>query len=239
MKINCIIIDDEPIARKGITEYVSEVDFLELKGEGENAATAHSLINKEKIDLIFLDIHMPKVTGIEFLKGLKNPPMVIFTTAYTEYALQGYELDVLDYLVKPISFERFLKACNKAKDFYALKQAENKLLPKTEDYFFIRCEDRFEKIVYDELLYIEALENYVIFQTLNEKYISYLTLKSVESYLPAAKFLKVHKSFIIAISKIESIDGNDILIEGKSIPISRILKEEVMNKLVNGRFLKR
>jgi DNA-binding LytR/AlgR family response regulator len=239
LKINCIVIDDEPIARKGIIEYVSDVDFLELKGEGENAAAAHSLLNKENIDLIFLDIQMPKVTGIEFLKDLKKPPMVIFTTAYSQYALQGYELDVLDYLVKPISFERFLKACNKAKDFCALKQSGNKPFPRTEDYFFIRCEDRFEKIIYDELLYIEAMENYVIFHTLKEKYISYLTLKAVENYLPADKFLKVHKSFIVAIPKIESIDGNDILVKGKSIPISRILKEEVMNKLVNGKFLKR
>jgi DNA-binding LytR/AlgR family response regulator len=239
VKINCIVIDDEPLARKGIKEYVSEVDFLELKGEGENAAAAQAMLNKDNIDLIFLDIQMPKVTGIEFLKGLKNPPMVIFTTAYSEYALQGYELDVLDYLVKPISLERFFKACNKAKDFYSLKQAGNKALPKNDDYFFIRCEDRFEKIVYDELLYMEAMENYVIFHTLKEKYISYLTLKSVESYLPADKFLKVHKSFIVAIPKIESIDGNDILIKGKSIPISRILKEEVMDKLVNGKFLKR
>ena len=239
MRINCIIIDDEPLARKGIAEYVSDVDYLELKGQGENAAAAQDLLKKGNIDLIFLDIQMPKVTGIEFLKGLKNPPMVIFTTAYSEYALQGYELDVLDYLVKPISSERFLKACNKAKDFYALKQSGSKSLPKTEDYFFIRCEDRFERILYDELLYIEAMENYVIFHTLKEKYISYLTLKSVESYLPIDKFLKVHKSFIVAIPKIESIDGSDLLIKGKSIPISRILKEEVMDKLINGRFLKR
>jgi DNA-binding LytR/AlgR family response regulator len=239
VKINCIIIDDEPIARKGMAEYVTDVDFLELKGQGENAAAAHAMLNKESIDLIFLDIQMPKMTGIEFLKERKNPPMVIFTTAYSEYALQGYELDVMDYLVKPISFERFLKACNKAKDFYNLKQLGNKALPKTEDYFFIRCEDRFEKIVYDDLIYIEAMENYVIFHTLKEKYISYLTLKAVENYLPADKFLKVHKSFIVAISKIESLDGSDIVIKGKSIPISRTLKEDVMDKLVNGRFLKR
>jgi DNA-binding LytR/AlgR family response regulator len=239
VKINCIVIDDEPIARKGIMEYVLEVDFLELKGQGENAAAAHALLNKENVDLIFLDIQMPKMTGIEFLKELKNPPMVIFTTAYSEYALQGFELDVMDYLVKPISFERFLKACNKAKDFYNLKQSGNKTLPKTDDYFFIRCEDRFEKIVYDDLLYIEAMENYVIFHTLKEKYISYLTLKAVESYLPVDKFLKIHKSFIVAIPKIESIDGNDIYVKGKSIPISRTLKEEVMNKLVNNKLLKR
>lgn len=239
MKINCIIIDDEPFARKGLAEYVSEIEFLELKGEGENAMTATNLLNKENIDLVFLDIQMPKLTGIEFLKTLSNPPMIIFTTAYSEYALQGYELDIIDYLVKPISFERFLKACNKAKDFYNLKQAGSKAFLKTEEYFFIRCEDRFEKIRFDDLLYIEALANYVIFHTKDERFISYLTLKAVEDYLPADTFLKVHKSFIVSIPKIESLDGNDILIQGKSIPISRALKEEVTKKVVSSRLLKR
>lgn len=239
MKINCIIIDDEPLARKGLTEYVSEIGFLELKGQGESAQAAIALLNQENIDLIFLDIQMPKLTGIEFLKTLPNPPMIIFTTAYSEYALQSYELNVIDYLVKPISFERFLKACNKAKDFYTLKQSGNKALPKTEEYFFIRCEDRFEKIVYDELLYIEAMENYVIFHTKTEKLISYLTLKAVENYLPPDMFLKVHKSFIVSIPKIESIDADGIVIQGKSIPISRTLKEDVTNRIVNIRLLKR
>jgi DNA-binding LytR/AlgR family response regulator len=239
VKIKCIIIDDEPLARKGIMEYVLEVDFLELKGHGENTEVAMELLNKENIDLIFLDIQMPKMTGIEFIKTLSNPPMIIFTTAYPGYALQGYELNVLDYLVKPISFERFLKACVKAKEFYDLKQPGNKSLPKTEEYFFIRCDNRFEKIVFDELLYVEAMENYVVFHTIKEKLISYLTLKMVEDYLPSDKFLKVHKSFIVAIPKIESIDGNDILIQGKSIPISRTLKDETMNKLVGNKLLTR
>jgi len=233
------VVDDEPLARKGMAEYVSEVEFLELKGLGENALVATNLLNKENIDLVFLDIQMPKLTGIEFLNTLRNPPMIIFTTAYSEYALQSYELNILDYLVKPISFERFLKACNKAKDFYTLKQAGNKALPKTDEYFFIRCEDRFEKILYDELIYIEAMENYVIFHTKAAKLISYLTLKAVENYLPSDKFLKVHKSYIIAISKIESMNGDGVMLNGKSIPISRALKEEVTNKIVNSRLLKR
>jgi len=239
VKINCIIIDDEPLARKGLMEYVSEIGFLELKGQGESAQAAITLLNRENVDLIFLDIQMPKLTGIEFLKTLPNPPMIIFTTAYSEYALQSYELNVIDYLVKPIPFERFLKACNKAKDFHALKQGGNKALPKTEEYFFIRCEDRFEKIPYDELLYIEAMENYVIFHTETGKRVSYLTLKAVEGYLPTDTFLKVHKSFIVSIPKIQSIDSDGILIQGKNIPISRALKEEVTNKIVNSRLLKR
>jgi DNA-binding LytR/AlgR family response regulator len=239
VKINCIIVDDEPLARKGLSEYVSEIDFLELQGQGENAMAANTLLTKGNIDLVFLDIQMPKLTGIEFLKTLRNSPMIIFTTAYSEYALQGYELDVIDYLIKPISFERFLKACNKAKDYFSLKQANGKALPNTTEYFFIRCKDRFEKIQYYDLLYVEAMENYVIFHTETEKFISYLTLKAVETYLPADKFIKVHKSFIVSIPKIESIDGDDIHLKGKSIPISRTLKEEVMNKLISGNLLKR
>lgn len=239
MKINCIIIDDEPLARKGLTEYVSGIGFLELKGQGENALVATTLLSQGNIDLVFLDIQMPKLTGIEFLKTLQHPPMVVFTTAYSEYALQGYELDVIDYLVKPISFDRFLKACNKAKEFHTLKQAGNKALTKTEDYFFIRCGDRYEKITYAELLYIEAMENYVVFHTKTEKLISYLTLKAVESYLPTDKFLKVHKSFIVSIPQIESIDADGIVIQGKTIPVSRTLKEEVTNRIVNSKLLKR
>lgn len=239
MKINCIIIDDEPIARKGIAEYIADIDFLELKGQGENALAANTLLSSQNIDLVFLDIQMPKMTGIEFLKTLKNPPMVILTTAYSDYAVQGYELDVLDYLVKPISFDRFLKACNKAKELFELRKSNNNSLLKAEEYFFIRCKERFEKIKYDELLYIEAMENYVIFHTAKEKFISYLTFKAVESYLPADKFLKVHKSYIVAISKIESLNGDDMIIKGASIPIGRTLKEEVINKLVARKLLKR
>jgi DNA-binding LytR/AlgR family response regulator len=239
MKIKCIVIDDEPIARKGIAEYISDIEFLELKGQGENALAANKLLNQGEIDLMFLDIQMPKMTGLEFLKTLQKPPMVIFTTAYSEYAIQGYELDVIDYLVKPISFERFLKACNKAKDLFELKLKGKSDALHNESYFFIRCEDRMEKIMYDDLLYVEAMENYVIFYTEKEKYISYLTLKAVEGYLPTDKFLKTHKSFIVSVSKVESISGDDILIKGKSIPISRTLKEEVTNTLVAGKFLKR
>ena len=121
MKINSIIVDDEPLARKGLAEYVSEVNFLELKGQCENAMAANKILSEQKIDLVFLDIQMPKITGIDFIKTLRNPPMIIFTTAYLEYALQGYELNVIDYLVKPISTERFLKAANKAREFFELK----------------------------------------------------------------------------------------------------------------------
>ena len=239
MKINCIIVDDEPLARKGLIEYVSEIDFLELKAECENSISANKILSQQKIDLIFLDIQMPKMTGIDFLKTLREQPMVIFTTAYSEFALQGYELDVIDYLVKPISYERFLKSVNKAKDFYELKNNSNSIPAIQAEYFFVRCDNRYEKISYEDLLFAEALENYVGLQTKTKKFISYLTFKSVEDYLPVGKFIKVHKSFIVSISKIDKIVGNEMKIGTHSIPISRNLKDEVMNKIVNSKLLKR
>jgi DNA-binding LytR/AlgR family response regulator len=238
MKINCIIVDDEPLARKGLSEYISEIGFLDLKGACESAAAANELLTQQKTDLIFLDIQMPKMTGIAFLKTLREPPMIIFTTAHPEYALQGYELNVLDYLLKPVSFDRFLKAANQAREFYELKMNPT-AQQKPADHFFIRCDNQYEKILFDELLYAESLENYVALQTKTKKYISYLTLKTVEDYLPSGNFIKVHKSFIVSVAAIGKIEGNEIKIGNHSIPISRNLKDEVMNKIVHNKLLKR
>jgi DNA-binding LytR/AlgR family response regulator len=204
MKINCILIEDEPIARQGMAEYIAEIDFLHLTGQAANVLAGNNLLNQSQIDLIFLDIHLPKINGIDFLKNLKNPPMVIFTTAYPEYALKGFELDALDYLVKPIVFDRFLKVVNKARDFFALTQKANE---NSIDYFFVKCAHKFEKILLNELLFIESLQNYVVLHTHNRKLITYLTLKSIEDNLLPAQFIKTHKSYIIAIDKIENIEG--------------------------------
>lgn len=200
---------------------------------------AYKILNEQKIDLIFLDIKMPKITGIDFLKTLRDQPMIIFTTAFSEYALPGYELDVLDYLVKPISFERFLKACNKAMDVYRNKNNLSQSQPLTEKYFYVRCDSSYEKIAFDDLLFVEAMENYIILQTKFKKFISYLTFKMVEDYLPPDAFIKVHRSFIISVSKIEQITGNEIKINDHSIPISRKLKDDIMNRIVNNKLIKR
>lgn len=239
MKINCVIVDDEPFARKGLAEYISEIDFLDLKGQAENALVANNLLGQHKIDLMFLDIQMPKITGIELVKTLSHKPMVIFTTAYSEYAVQSYELDVLDYLVKPVSFDRFLKACNKAKEFFMLKSSNTAEQLSTGEYFFVKCDNGYEKVLYDDLLYAEAMENYVALHTTTKKLISYLTFKSVEDYLPAQKFMKVHKSFMVAIDKIQGLSGNEIKIGKTTIPISRSLKDQVVNTLFNNKLLKR
>ncbi len=235
MKLNCLIIDDEPSGRKVIREYIAETAFLDLKGEAENPVRAMSLMEKYSIDLIFLDIQMPKINGLDFLKTLKNPPMVILSTAFPEYALQGFELDAIDYLLKPISLERFLKATNKAKDFFEMQSSDK----RSKEYFFVKCKSVFERVLYNELLFVEAANNYVILNTPAKRLITYLTFKGIEETLPDEQFIKVHKSFIVSLSKIESLDAEQIKIGKHMIPISRSLKEKVMQRIVNSRLVKR
>jgi len=241
MNINCIIIDDEPLSRKGLKEYIADIDFLNLLGEFDNPLNATELIAGGEVQLLFLDIQMPKITGIDFFKTLKNPPAVIFTTAYPQYALDGFEVNALDYLVKPVSFERFLKAAMKAKEFFEVRQKnKTEQMPGTNaEYFFIKADNKLVKIFFDNILFVEALQNYVTIHTSEKKYISYLTFKSVEDYLPADRFIKVHKSFIISAAKVDSIDGNGIRMGQHHIPISRSFKDEVTDKLLKGKFLKR
>lgn len=238
MHLNCLIVDDEPVARKGLEEYVKEVEFLILAGECENAMRASALMSQHPVDLLFLDIQMPKLTGIEFLKTLKAPPLVIFTTAYSEYALEGYALDVVDYLVKPITFERFLKAARKAYDLHNLKKlhANEKV---AEDHFFVKCDSKFEKIYFSEVTFIEGLQNYAVIHTLNRKLITYITMTSLENQLPKDQFMKVHKSYIVSIPQVKAIEGNEILMTQARIPISRTLKDDVVNHILGNKLFKR
>ncbi len=239
--INCIIIDDEPLARTGLKEYIADVDFLNLLGEFDNPLAATDMLGSGEVQLLFLDIQMPKITGLDFFKTLTNPPAVIFTTAYPQYALDGFEVNALDYLVKPISFDRFLKAAMKTKEYYEVRQKNNTetITGVAPDYFFIKADNKLVKIVFEDILFVEALQNYVTIHTASKKYISYLTFKSVEDYLPAGRFIKVHKSYIISATKVNSIDGNEIRMGEHRIPISRSLKDEVTEKLLKGKFLKR
>lgn len=237
--MKCLIVDDEPMARRGLEEYVQEVDFLQLAGSCENAVRAASWLKENEIDLILLDIQMPKITGIDFLKTLKNPPMIIFTTAYSEYALEGYSLDIIDYLVKPIPLERFLKAVQKARDYFLLKQKADAPAVSAASYFFIKCDNKFEKVNYADVLYVEAMQNYCMIHTVNGRMITYITFGGLESQLPPDLFLKVHKSFLVSIDKVKSLDGNEIHIGNTQIPISRSLKDEVMNRIMRDNLLKR
>ena len=240
--INCVIIDDEPLARKGLREYVADVDFLQLTGEYDNPLKATEVISKGDVQLLFLDIQMPKITGLDFMKTLQRPVPVIFTTAFPQYALDGFELNALDYLVKPISFDRFLKAALKAKEYYEVRQKNESAessAAASHDYFFIKSDNKLVKIAFNDILFVEALQNYVVVHTPEKKHITYLTFKSVEEYLPSNQFIKVHKSYIVPAAKIDSIEGNDIRIGQHHIPVSRNLKDEVMDKLLKGKFLKR
>ena len=240
MIISCMIIDDEPLARKGLKEYIADTEFLELAAEFDNPLKASEMLGRGDIQLLFLDIQMPRITGLEFFRSLPHPPPVIFTTAFPQYALDGFEVNALDYLVKPISFERFLKAAMKAREFYEIREKNNVEAPvEAADYFFIKADNKLVKLRFDEILFAEALQNYVVIHTADKKYISYLTFRSVEEYLPVSRFVKTHKSYIIAASRVDSIEGNDIRIGQHHIPISRNLKDEVMEKLLKGKFLKR
>ena len=239
MKLKCIIIDDEPVARKVLQEFVEEIDYLELTGQAENPLKAIPLLNDNEIDIIFLDINMPKINGIDFLKSSKTNANIIMTTAYAEYAVEAYGLDVLDYLVKPIAFDRFLKACNKAKEMKVLKGTADNQPNKTSDHFFIKCNNQIEKVFYADLVYAEAMLNYVMLYTNSKKMMVYVTIKSLEGQLPSDIFIKVHKSFIVNINKIKSIEGNILDIGNTKITISQGLREKVINEIVKDKMIKR
>lgn len=239
MKLKCIIIDDEPVARKVLKEFIDDVDFLELIGQAENPLKAMSLLNDNAIDVIFLDINMPKINGIDFLKNSNTTANIIMTTAYAEHAVEAYNLDVSDYLVKPVAFDRFLKACNKVLKIRESKQITPEQAQKSNDHFFIKCENQIEKIFYADLLYAEAMLNYVMLYTSSKKMMVYITIKSLEEQLPADIFLKVHKSFLVNILKVKSIEGNMLNIGEAKITISQNLREAVINKIVKDKMIKR
>jgi DNA-binding LytR/AlgR family response regulator len=227
--ITCIITDDEPFARKGLQGYVEKINFFDLKAKCEDAMELSEVLKQQPVDLLFLDIQMPHLTGVEFIKSLQNPPKVIFTTAFKEYATDGFDLDVLDYLLKPISFERFMKAAFKAKDYFDQKGSSDFEM----GYMFVKSEGKLEKIVFDEVLFVQGMENYVVIQTVNKKIITHSTLKAFGERLPQRKFLQTHKSYFVAYDKVNSIDGNMLDVGTNHVPISRQLREQVIQLLIN------
>lgn len=235
MKTKCLIVDDEPLARELIYGYIEKLENFEIVGECNDAMKALNILREKQVDLIFMDIQMPQITGIEFLKTLKHPPKVIITTAYREYALDGFELDVVDYLLKPITFERFLKSVNK---FYQLHQDEIQVLASNsgdqileEPYIYVKEKKKVIKVYLSEIKYIEGLSEYIQIFTDKRKIITKTSMTLMEEKLPAAKFLRIHKSFIISIPKIEAFTANTIEIHGKELPIGRSYKNAVISAL--------
>lgn len=227
-KISCVITDDEPFARKGLQGYMEKIDFLDLKGVCEDALQLSNLLQQQTVDLLFLDIQMPHITGVEFLRAFRNPPKVIFTTAYEQYAIQGFELDVMDYLLKPISYDRFLKAAWKAKDYFAQKEQPEVSVP----YIFVKSNGRLEKITFADILFIEGMENYVAIHLENRKIITHTTIRSLLEKLPVNQFIQTHKSYIVAINKVETIEGNILHVQKQQVPVSKNLRDEVLGRIV-------
>ncbi|MFP9098703.1 LytR/AlgR family response regulator transcription factor [Flavobacterium sp. RHBU_24] len=235
MEINCVIVDDEPLARDCMEEYISQVDFLKLAAVAKNAMELQAVLEKEEVKVVFMDIHMPIINGIDFIKSSTNLPSVILTTAYPQYALESYQLDVLDYLVKPITFDRFYKSALKVRDYHFMVQhsreaSVNNAKPNI-GYFFIKCDNKYEKILFEDVLFIESLQNYVRIHTQNREFITLLPLKTVETYLYNLNFKRVHKSYIVSIARIESIHDNHIAIGLKRIPISRNYRDVLIKTI--------
>jgi DNA-binding LytR/AlgR family response regulator len=234
--IRCLVIDDEPIARSGLVEHIRQIDFLYAVAECKTALEAAVMLQKTKIDLLFMDIQMPKITGIDFLKSNPFLPPVIFTTAYPEYAIEGFELDVLDYLLKPISFKRFYKSALKAQEYFNAKKQTSGLAE--EAYFFIKSNQRIEKICISDVVYIEGMANYVVVHTQQKKYIAYLTFKGIEEQLPTHLFIRIHRSYLIAVNAIQSVTTDEVVLPNIKLPVSKQYKDQVM-ELVEKRLFKR
>ncbi|MCZ6900497.1 MAG: LytTR family DNA-binding domain-containing protein [Bacteroidetes bacterium] len=234
MKLKCLAVDDEPYALDVLETYIQKIDDLELVTKCTNAIDAFNLIQKEKIDVLFLDIQMPKLTGIDFLKNITNPPQVIFTTAYRDYALDGYDLNITDYLLKPFSFERFLKAINKV---YLNSQTQDSNINQIKDeaieqnIIYFKADKKMLKVWLDDIFYIESMKDYVFVKTLKREIISYQKISFLDEKLPGHKFLRIHRSFIIAVDKIEAFCATHVDVAGKEIPIGRNYKNQVLEKL--------
>ncbi len=218
MPLNCLIVDDEPIAQDILKGYVNDIPNLVLVCVCDNAMEATTIVKEKKIDLMFLDIEMPKLSGLNFLKTLQDPPYVIFTTAYREFALDSYDLNAVDYLLKPISFERFLKAVNKV-------FASSRFVENTEEYRYFKVDKKNVKVYYQDILYVKGLSNYVIIHTSREQLIVYMRLLDLERTLPANKFVRIHKSYIVSLDNIKAYGSDYVEIADEQLTIGNTFKE--------------
>jgi len=225
-KIRCIIVEDEPLAVKVLADYISQVPFLDVQGTFKDAILATEYLHDHEVDLIFLDIHLPKLKGMAFLKTLKDPPSVIITTAYHQYAVEGFDLNVTDYLLKPIEFERFLVAVNKVRSVLKDKQPS---VETEKDYLFLNVQKKKVKILFSDIVYVESQREYVKIVTTKNEYISKLSTHEIEALLPPNLFRRVHRSFIISVKKIDSYTAEAVEVNGISIPIGRGYRDNIEN----------
>lgn len=233
--IRCLIVDDEPPAVKVLRSHISQVKGLEVAGVCHNAICAHEIIHEKKIELIFLDIRMPKLSGLDFLKSLSHPPLVIFVTAYREFAVDGFELDAADYLVKPVSFERFLKSISKVKKLlgHDISIPETETPSDKDAFVYVRVDKHMEKILLKDIEYIESWRDYVmIFLSNNNKMLAKRSISSMQSLLPEKRFLRIHRSYLVSREKITGYNNSHILLGKMEIPIGRFYKQQVMNDVM-------
>jgi DNA-binding LytR/AlgR family response regulator len=237
--MKCIIVDDEPLARKGIRMLMDKTPGVELAGEFGDAEAAALFLNDNEVDLIFLDIQMPGISGIEFAKTIGNKTLVIFTTAYIEYALDSYEVDAVDYLVKPVSLPRFQRAVTKAKNYIELLSGEvkNRLETVENDHIFIKSDRKIVKVYFNDILFIEGLKDYVIIHAMEQKIIALINLKAINNQLPNAVFFRVNKSYIVNTRHISSLNNNDIQIGKHEIPIGNTYRNDFFERFISGKLL--
>lgn len=245
MKIRCLIVDDEPLAREGMADYVGQLDFLELVGTAAHPLEALPLLEQHAPDLLLLDIEMPMLNGLDFVRTLYQPPMVVLTTAYPAYAIQGFELEVLDYLLKPITFERFLKTALRARRRLQKRRSVEEVQAKKNTLlesplappFFIKADGKLERITLDELWYVEAMQNYIQLHTDRGRFTTLLSLRELEAAVDHPDLMRVHKSFLANLRKVATVDGRQLIMGDYRVPVSRSRWEEVERRLLGGQLL--
>ncbi len=242
MNLSCVIVEDSELEAELMASHVRRIDFLDLKCMFEKALHAQQYVLENHIDLIISDIQLPDITGLQMIKTLKNPPQVIFTTSYSDYAAEGFDLEATDYIVKPVTFERFLSAANRALNKYKLQnrdQATNHEQKKEDDYFFIRSDFSFVKINYKDILYIESIKDYVRLVTTTGSHLTSMTMKMIEEQIPVEEFIRIHRSYIVKINKIDAVKNDEVVINKLSLPVSDSFKENLFKKVLETRIVKR
>jgi DNA-binding LytR/AlgR family response regulator len=239
--MTCIIVDDEPLAREGLEMKVAKIGFLQLAGQFFNGMDANNFLAENKVDLVFLDIQMPDITGLELLRTLSKPPLVIFTTAYPQFALDSYDFDAVDYLLKPIDFQRFLKAVNKAREIHDLRQRPTSHVESVhENFIYVRADRQFIKVFFKEIRYLEGMKNYVMFHTLAGKIMTAISLQQSLEFLPKSQFARVNKSYVVNVDFVRRVQPDFLLLDNNfEVPFGSAYQEEFIRNFVRGNLLER